>query len=161
MGRICNNDQWILFRRFFLNILSVLVAFGPIFVNLLQRHIFFLCSRFISAIAFESLHIFFKWYLSELITWVLRKELIHMVYTTKVFLEVAIERYAQWILKPRSINSVQTLYPTELSAHELNQQSQPTLYNHFNFIASFSIHVSFQSLPLSDSTFSLSKILHS
>ena len=40
-----------------------------------------------------------------------------MVFTTKEFLEVAIERWSEWDLNPRPLNSVQTLRPTELSGH--------------------------------------------
>ena len=38
----------------------------------------------------------------------------------------------QWDLKPGQLNSVQTLYPTELS--EFNSLSELTLYSYSNFI---------------------------
>ena len=43
-----------------------------------------------------------------------------MVFTNEGFLEVAIESWPEWDLKPRPLNSVQTLQPTELSGHEFN-----------------------------------------
>ena len=42
-----------------------------------------------------------------------------MVFTTEGLFEVPIERWPEWDLNPRSLNSVQTLEPTELSGHEL------------------------------------------
>ena len=43
-----------------------------------------------------------------------------MVFTTEGFLEVAIESWPEWDLNPRPLNSVQTIYPTELSSYEFN-----------------------------------------
>ena len=57
-----------------------------------------------------------------------------MVFTTEGFFEVAIESWSEWDLNLQPLNSVQTLYPTELSSHELNSHSQPTLYSYSNFI---------------------------
>ena len=56
-----------------------------------------------------------------------------MVFITEGFFEVAIESWPEWDLNSRPLNSVQTL-PTELSGHEFNSHSKPTLYNHSNFI---------------------------
>ena len=50
-----------------------------------------------------------------------------MVFTTEGFLEVAIESWREWDLNPRPLNFVQTLQPTELSGHEFNFHSEPTL----------------------------------
>ena len=48
--------------------------------------------------------------------------------------EVAIESWPEWDLNSRPLNSVQTLYPTELSGHEFNSYSEPTLYSCSNLI---------------------------
>ena len=37
------------------------------------------------------------------------------MFTTEGFFEVAIESWPEWNLKPQPLNSVQMLYPTELS----------------------------------------------
>ena len=55
-----------------------------------------------------------------------------MVFTTEGFFEVAIESWPGWDLNPRPLNFVQTLQPTELSGHELNSHSEPTLYSYSN-----------------------------
>ena len=57
-----------------------------------------------------------------------------MVFTTEGLLEVAIENWPELDLNPRLLNSVQTLQPTELSGHEFNSHSEPTLYSYSNFI---------------------------
>ena len=57
-----------------------------------------------------------------------------MVLTTEGLFEVAIESRPEWDLNPRPLNSVQTLYPTELSGHEFNSHSEPTFYSYSNFI---------------------------
>ena len=57
-----------------------------------------------------------------------------MVFITEGFFEVAIESWPEWDLNPRPLNSVQTLSLTELSGHELNSHSEPTLYSYSNFI---------------------------
>ena len=57
-----------------------------------------------------------------------------MEFTTERFLKVAIESRPDWDLNPRPLNLVQTLLPTELSDHEFNLYSEPTLYNYSNFI---------------------------
>ena len=48
--------------------------------------------------------------------------------------EVAIESWLEWDLNPRPLNSVQTLQPIEVSGHEFNSYSEPTLYSYSNFI---------------------------
>ena len=78
-------------------------------VQLLQFHLFAQCSSFISVIAFVSRHICFKRNFAQVITWVQRHELIHIVFTTEGFWEVAIESWGEWDLNPRPLNSVQTL----------------------------------------------------
>ena len=60
----------------------------------------------------------------------------------------------------RPLNSVQTLQPTELSGHELNSHSEPTVYSYFNFISLLNVQVSFRSLPSSVATFVFSEISH-
>ena len=80
-----------------------------IFVQLLQFHLFVQCSRFISAIAFVSRHICFKRNLTQVITYLQQNGLIHMVFTTEWFWEVAIQSCPEWDLNPRPLNSVQTL----------------------------------------------------
>ena len=57
-----------------------------------------------------------------------------MVFTTEGFFEVAIESWPEWDLNPRPLNSIQTLKLTELSGHEFNSHSEPTLYSYPNFI---------------------------
>ena len=69
----------------------------------------------------------------------LRYSDIYMVFTTEGFLEVAIESWPEWDLNPRPLNSVQTLLPTELSGHEFNLLSEPTLYSYSKFISLFSV----------------------
>ena len=59
---------------------------------------------------------------------------IYMVFTTEGFFEVAMESWPEWDLNPRPLNFVQTLLLTELSGHELNSNSEPTLYSYSNFI---------------------------
>ena len=44
----------------------------------------------------------------------------YIIFTTEGFLKVAIESWPQCDLNSRPLNSVQTLYPTELSRHEFN-----------------------------------------
>ena len=57
-----------------------------------------------------------------------------MVFTTEGLFELAIESWRGWDLNPRTLNSVWMLYPTELSGHEFNWHSEPTLYSLSNFI---------------------------
>ena len=57
-----------------------------------------------------------------------------MVFTTKGLFEVAIESWPEWDMNPQPLNSVQMLYPTELSGHEFNSHSEPMLYSYSNFI---------------------------
>ena len=64
--------------------------------------------------------------------------MIYMVFTTEGFFEIAIESWPEWDLNPRLLNSVQTLWPTELSGHEFNSHSEPTLYSYS--ISSF-VHI--------------------
>ena len=129
-------------------------------VQLLQFHLFVQYSGFISAIAFISHHICFTRNLAQIITSVQLNELIQMVFTTKGFWEVPEESWPEWDLNPRSLNSVHTLWPTELLGHELNLHSELTWYSYSNFISLFSIQVSFQPLSSSAATFTLSEILH-
>ena len=53
-------------------------------------------SCFISFIAFFSHHVSCHQYFLEVIKWVQRNELIHVVFATEVFFEVAIERRPEW-----------------------------------------------------------------
>ena len=97
----------------------VQLALRTNFLQLLQFHLFVQCSHFLSAIAFISDHICFKWNLAQVIT--LKAEwLIHMLFITEGFLEIAIESWPEWDSNPRPLNSIQTLSPTELSGHEFN-----------------------------------------
>ena len=89
--------------------LWVQLALRANLLQLLQFRFFVQCSRFISAVAFVSRHIFFKQNFAQLITWVQRNELIYMVFNTEGFIEVAIESLPEWDLNPRPLNSVQTL----------------------------------------------------
>ena len=57
-----------------------------------------------------------------------------MVFTTEGFFEAALESWPEWDLNPRPLNSVQTLLPIDLSGHEFNWNSEPTLHSHSNFI---------------------------
>ena len=54
---------------------------------------------------------------------------IYIVFSTDGFFEVAIESWPEWDLDPRPLNSIQTLQPTELSGHEFNSHSEPTLHD--------------------------------
>ena len=75
------------------------------FVQPLQFHLSVQCSHFISAIAFVSWHICFKRNLAQVIT-LAAEWLIHEVFTTERFLEVAIKSWPEWDLNPRPLNSV-------------------------------------------------------
>ena len=86
----------------------VQLALRANFVQLLQFHLFVQCSHFISAIAFVSRHICLKGNLAQVIT-LAAEWLIHMVFTTEGFLEVAIESRFEWDLNPRPMISVQGL----------------------------------------------------
>ena len=55
-----------------------------------------------------------------------------MVFINEGLFEVAIESWPEWDLNTRLLNSVQTLQPTELSGHEFNSHSDPTLYSSSN-----------------------------
>ena len=55
-----------------------------------------------------------------------------MVLTTGRFLEVAKESWPEWNLILRPLKSVQKLQPTELSGHECNTHSEPTLDGYSN-----------------------------
>ena len=65
-----------------------------------------------------------------------------MVLNTEGFFEVAIESWPEWDLNPRP-DSVQTLQPTELSGHEFNSHSEPTLYSYSKLIFLFSVRFHF------------------
>ena len=89
----------------------------------------------ILAIAFVGLHIYHNQNLPQVITCLLWMQLVHMGFTTECFLEVAIESWSEWESNPRSMNSVQTLYPTELPGHEFDLHPQgnylqPHIYRH-------------------------------
>ena len=75
-----------------------------IFVQLLQFHLFVVCSPFILTSAFVSHHIFFKWNVAQVIAFELDNKLIHTVFTAEGFLEVAIESWPGWDLIPRPPN---------------------------------------------------------
>ena len=64
-----------------------------------------------------------------------------MVFTTEGLLEVAIESCPEWELNPRPLNSVQMLQPTELSGHEFNSHSEPTLYSYSNLYIYIYIYI--------------------
>ena len=64
-----------------------------------------------------------------------------MIFTTERFFEVAIESWPEWDLNPQPLNSVQTLYPTELSRHEFNSHSEPTLCSYSNFVVCSVLHL--------------------
>ena len=49
--------------------------------------------------------------------------MIHMVFTTEGFFEVAIESWPERDFNPQPMNSVQTLQPSELLGHEFNSHS--------------------------------------
>ena len=55
-----------------------------------------------------------------------------MVFTIKGLFEVATESWPEWYLNPQQLNSVQTLKPAELSGHEFNLHSEPTLCSYSN-----------------------------
>ena len=78
------------------------------FEQVLQFHLVIHCSHFISGIAFVSPHVCFKRILAQVITLVTMNFYIYVVFTTKGFLEVAIESWAQWDLNLWLPDSVQT-----------------------------------------------------
>ena len=57
-------------------------------------------------------------------TSVCRNEVIYIALTPNRFFEVAIESWPEWDLKPWPLNSIQMLYPTELSDREFNSNSE-------------------------------------
>ena len=73
---------------------------------------------------------------------------VYLVFTTEVFLGVAAESWPDWNLNPGPLDSTQMLSPIELSGHEFDLHSQPTLDFYSNFIFLFSAEVlfSFQTL---------------
>ena len=72
---------------------------------------FLVCSvwSFISAIAFISRHVRFYFKFARGNHMSLAECTIHMVFTTEVFFEAAIESWPEWDLNPWSLNSVQML----------------------------------------------------
>ena len=82
-----------------------------------------------------------------------------MVVTTEGFLEVALESWLDSALNLQPLNSIQTLYPTEVSGQEYNSLSEPTLHSYSNLIPLFSIHHSFQSFSSSVATFALREVM--
>ena len=88
---------------------SVPLVIRANFAQIFIFHIFVHCSDFISATTFVSPHIYLNQNLVQVITWVQRNELIHMVFNTERFLEVAKESCPEWNLNQRPLNSVQTL----------------------------------------------------
>ena len=94
----------------------VQLALRANFVQLLQFHLSVQCSCFILAIAFITCHICFKRHLTQVITWVQWNELIHMVYNTEGFLEVAVESWPEWDLNSWPLNSVRC-------SHQLSYQA--------------------------------------
>ena len=137
---------------------KLIKAVTAIFVQLLQFHLFVQCSRFISVFVFVSRHICFQ-VKSDTGNHVVVEWIDHMVFTTEGFLEVAIGSWPEWNLNPRPLNSVQMLKSIELSGHEFNSLSEPTLYNYSNFISLLSVHVSFRSLHSSVATFAFKRSL--
>ena len=57
-----------------------------------------------------------------------------MIFTTERFFEIAIGETVEWDLNPLPLNSVQMLELTDLSGHELNLHSEPTLYSNSSFL---------------------------
>ena len=86
----------------------VQLALRANFVQVLQFHLFFQCSRFISVFVFVSHHICIKRTLAQVVTLV-AEWIDTYVFTTEGFLEVVIESWLEWDLNPRPLNSVQTL----------------------------------------------------
>ena len=110
----------------------VQLALRANFVQLLQFHVLFSVH-----VPFLQLRLSFGTFaLSEILCWESHykgNELIHMVFTTKGFWEVAIEIWPEWDVKPWPHNSIQTLQPTELSGPEFKLHSEPNLY-YYNFV---------------------------
>ena len=73
---------------------------------------------------------------------------------------VTIENWTEWDLNAGALNSVEALSETELSSHELDPQSEPTLSNYSNFISLSNVHILFWALPSSFTTYPLSEISH-
>ena len=67
------------------------------------------CSSFISGIAFVNHHIRFNKNVAQVITGVQRNELMHILFTTEIFLEVATISWPVCDLNLRPLNYVQTL----------------------------------------------------
>ena len=132
--------------------LSFQMAVRANFAQLLQFYLFVQCSHLILVIAFVSRHICFKWNLIQVITLVAKWNDIYRLFTTEVcFLEVAVESWPEWDLKPRPLNFL-FIRSNQLSYQAMNltcTQSQLC-----TVICLF--HVWFQQLPLSVATFALS-----
>ena len=78
------------------------------FVQLLQFHLFFQCSHFISAIASTSHHICFKRNLAQVIMLVVEWIDTYDIHQWRIF-EVVIKSWPEWDLNPQPLNSVQML----------------------------------------------------
>ena len=83
-----------------------------------------------------------------------------MVFTTEGFLEVAVESWPEWDLNPRPLNSVQTLQPTELSSHEFNSLSEPTLYSHVSCLCSVFTYIYIRKLYIYIRKYCIYKKIH-
>ena len=57
-----------------------------------------------------------------------------MVFTTEGLFEIAIESWSEWDLNPKPFE-FRSDNLTELSGHEFNLHSEPTLYSYSNLIA--------------------------
>ena len=70
--------------------------------------------------------------------------MIYMVFTPEGVFEVAIESWLELDVNPRELISIQMLYPTDLSIHEVKSYSDLTPVSSFILaIAFISRHVSF------------------
>ena len=77
-------------------------------VQLLQLHLLVQCSHIILVTAFASRHICFKRNLAEAITLLVEWIDTHAIHCWSIF-EVTIERWPEWDLSPRSLNSVRSV----------------------------------------------------
>ena len=73
--------------------------------------------------------------------------MIHIVFTSEKLYEVAISSWLELFLSTRPLNSVQTLETTDLSDHEFNSHSDPTLCAATSISSLVQCHISFSFMP--------------
>ena len=111
----------------------VQLAIRANFVQLLQFHRLFSVGFHFGYCLRESSRLFsskFSWVNHMSVAeWIDKQDIHHWRILWSSYIKLA------WVgLYPQPLNSIQMLKPTELSGHEFNSHSEPTLYNYSNFI---------------------------